>query len=95
MAIASAITFALYWLLQIPEGKRKSEKSLVFLIIYSMTEAYSEPCRTSKMELFVKIVANSRYSFFMEISILDVWLGSEHASELVSYYFISISWYIY
>ena len=46
------------------------------------SEAYSEPCRTSKMEVLGKIV--SRFLFltiFTKSSILDVWQDSEFASE--------------
>ena len=35
------------------------------------------------MELFAKIVENEKpVTIFVKISILDVWHGSEHASEL-------------
>ena len=53
----------------------------MFYNIKFQTEAYSEPSRTSKMELFAKIV-NSRTPLiiFTKSSILDVWLGSEYAS---------------
>ena len=51
------------------------------------TEAYSEPCRTSKMGLFVKIV-NSFQPFTISAKsfILDVRLGSENDSGLHRYY---------
>ena len=42
---------------------------------YLSIEAYSEPCQTSKMELFKKIV-----NIFAKRSILDVWQGSKYAS---------------
>ena len=45
-------------------------------------EAYSEPCQTSKIEVFAKTV--NRLSFltiFAKSSILDAWQDSEFASE--------------
>ena len=37
------------------------------------------------MELFVKIVKNEKpFTIFVKTSILDVWQGSEYASELAS-----------
>ena len=39
----------------------------------------------SKMELFAKIVKNEKpFTIFAKTSILDVWQGSEYASELAS-----------
>ena len=38
-----------------------------------VSEAYSEPCQTSKMELFAKIVKRNRF-------IVSAWQYSEHAS---------------
>ena len=46
------------------------------------SEAYSEPCQTSKMEVFEKIT--NGFSFlviFAKSSILDVWQDSEFASK--------------
>ena len=40
-----------------------------------LPEAHSEPCQTSKMEDFAKIV-----KIFSKNALLDVWLGSEYAS---------------
>ena len=49
------------------------------------SEANSESCQTSKMELFAKIVKNEKpFTIFAKTSILDVWQGSEYASELAS-----------
>ena len=49
------------------------------------SEPNSESCKTSKMELFVKIVKKERpFTIFVKTSILDVWQGSEYASELTS-----------
>ena len=39
----------------------------------ALTEAYSQPCQTSKMKLFAKLV--SCYQPFTKSSILDVWQG--------------------
>ena len=44
-------------------------------------EAYSEPCQTSQMECFTKII--NYLTIFAERSILDVWQGSEHASVVM------------
>ena len=49
--------------------------------IEQLTEAYSEPSRTSKIEPFVKIVNHfQKVNYFRKSSILDVWLGSENFS---------------
>ena len=46
-----------------------------------MSEAYSEPSQTSKMEILLKIVnVIKSLTFFAESSILDVWLGSKYES---------------
>ena len=45
----------------------------------------SESCKTSRIKLFAKIVKNEKqFTFFVKISILDVWQCSEYASELAS-----------
>ena len=45
----------------------------------------SKSCQTSKMELFVKIVKKEKpFTIFVKTSILDIWQGSEYASELAS-----------
>ena len=46
-------------------------------------EAYSEPCKTCKMECFAKIVNGFQsLIIFAKCSNLDVWQGSEYASEV-------------
>ena len=46
-----------------------------------MSEAYSEPGQTSKMELFAKIVRGFQpLIFYAKSSVLDVSLGSGYAS---------------
>ena len=46
-------------------------------------EAYSEPSRTSNMELFAKIIKGYLLlTIFVKISTLDVWLGAEYASRI-------------
>ena len=45
------------------------------------SKANSKLCQTSEMELFTEIVKKSLI-IFAKISILDVWQGSEYASEL-------------
>ena len=52
----------------------------VRLIDKTDTMAYSEPCQTSKMERFTKIVnCLKSLTIFVKRSILDVWQGSEYA----------------
>ena len=49
------------------------------------TKVHSKPCQTAEMELFAKIVKNEKpFTIFAKTSILDVWQGSEYASELAS-----------
>ena len=49
------------------------------------SEVNSESRQTSKMELFAKIVKKEKpFTIFRTTSILDVWQGSEDASELAS-----------
>ena len=49
------------------------------------SEGNSESCQKSKMEPFAKIVKNENpFIIFVKTSILDVWQGSEYASELAS-----------
>ena len=51
-------------------------------------DTYSEPSRTSKMELFAKIVKGFLpLTTFAKTSILDVPLGSEYASRM-----FNLSW---
>ena len=48
-------------------------------------EAYSEPGQTSKIECFGKIVngyLKAVNHFRIKLSMLDVWQGSEYASEI-------------
>ena len=46
---------------------------------------YSEPCQTSKTELFAKIVNGSQpLTIFANASIVDGWLGSECSSDFVN-----------
>ena len=43
-------------------------------------KAYSEPCQTSKMEFFAKLVKGFKpLTIFVKSSILDVWQSSEYA----------------
>ena len=61
------------------------------------SEAYSELCQTSKMELFGKIVQIFQASsIFAKSFILDVWHDSEKASGPVKRYALSgqnsVSW---
>ena len=46
-------------------------------------EVHSEPCHTSKIELFAKIVDGFQpLTFFVKSSIFDVWQGSKYASTI-------------
>ena len=60
-------------------------------IKHSGSEAYSEHCQTSNMELFAKIV-NSFLSLtiFAKSSILDVWQGFEYNSDLFHWLMYSV-----
>ena len=54
---------------------------------FCFTEAYSEPCQTSKMQCFAKIViAEKALTIFPKNSILDIWQGSEYASVLAFFF---------
>ena len=48
--------------------------------IFIKPKVHSEPSETSKVKFFVKKEARS-FSAFVKCSILDIWLGSEWASE--------------
>ena len=53
-------------------------------------EAYPEPCQTSKMDCFVKVVNDlNLLSFFVRHSILDVWQGSKYTPVI---YYLLIVW---
>ena len=53
-------------------------------------EAYPEPCQTSKMDCFVKIVNDlNLLTFFVRHPILDVWQGSKYISVI---YYLLIVW---
>ena len=49
------------------------------------SEANSEPCQTTKMEAFAKIVSGFQFlTIFAKSSILDLWQDSEFPSETSS-----------
>ena len=50
------------------------------LTLEANSEGYSEPCQTSKMDVFAKIV-NGFSSLTIFAESLDVWQESEFASE--------------
>ena len=53
-------------------------------------EAYPEPCQTSKMDCFVKIVIGlNLLTFFVRHSISDVWQGFKYTSVI---YYLLIVW---
>ena len=57
----------------------------LFAQVVTGSEANSKPCKTSKIGLFVKIVKNKKsFTIFIKTFILNVWQGSEYASELAS-----------
>ena len=45
-----------------------------------ISEAYSEPCQISKMELVTKIVNGLKQKSSQKNLILDDWLGTDYAS---------------
>ena len=59
------------------------------------SDEYSEPSRTSKLELFSKIVNGWKpLTIFAESFILDVRLGSEYVSEHYAFSFFFFFWKI-
>ena len=63
----------------------RPSKAFLGLLCRSWTFIYirrGEPCQTSSMELFVKIInGNSALTIFTKCLILDVWQGSEYTSD--------------
>ena len=56
-----------------------------FVCNESTPSTHDVNCQTSNLELFAKIVKNEKpFTIFVITSILDVWKGSEYASELAS-----------
>ena len=56
-----------------------------FRKLLSTKEANSEYCQTSKMKLFATTVKSWKpISIYAKTSTVDVWQGSEYASELAS-----------
>ena len=51
------------------------------LVVWLYPDVYWKPSLTNKMHLLSKIVHGLR-PFFQKGSILDIWLGSEHASRI-------------
>ena len=60
-------------------------KLLYFIyIVMLISETYSEPCETSKVELFAKIVNGlESLTIFVKNSILGIWQGSEYGSRSI------------
>ena len=57
-------------------------KQELVVLDFRYWEAYSEPCQTPKIELFVKIVSGWKLlTIFAKSFILDIWRGSEYASD--------------
>ena len=52
------------------------------------SEVYSQPCETSKMERFAKIVHGwKQLTVLAKCAIIDVWQGFEYASDTLSLMF--------
>ena len=65
------------------------------LILHNSTEAYLEPCQTSKMEHFTKTVNSLKpLTIFANSYILDVWQGSLN-TPLYCIYLLFTSVFIY
>ena len=60
-------------------------KLLYFIyIVMLISETYSEPCETSKVEFFAKIVNGlESLTIFVKNSILGIWQGSEYGSRSI------------
>ena len=51
--------------------------------VYWNSEAYLEPCQTSKIDIFAKIINGFQsLTTFTESSFTDIWQGYENASEI-------------
>ena len=50
-------------------------------------EAYSEPCKTSKMEHFTKLV---KKAIFAKGSILDMWQGSAYVYKVLLHFVVRL-----
>ena len=60
--------------------------------VFICSEAYSEPCQTSTVECFARIVNDFQHvTIFTKRSILDVLQGSEYTSEFGCRDFFQIS----
>ena len=63
--------------------KKRCLFSLFSKTTWTNSDAYSEPCQVSKVEVFVKIVYRFMSSIiFVKISILDAWMGFEYTSDV-------------
>ena len=52
----------------------------LFISIFNWKESYSEPCKTSDVELFAKLVNSLKpLIFFTKTSVLHVYKDSEYA----------------
>ena len=55
--------------------------NLTYKFIISLTEVYSEPCQTSNMKRYTKLVIGIQpLTIFAKHMVLDIWLGSEYTS---------------
>lgn len=56
-----------------------------------ISEVYSEPCLTSKVERLAKTVRSKKpLTIFSKRSMFDIWQGTELTSEFHSQYFLNI-----
>ena len=67
-----------------PVYRAKLTVEIILLVPLWYSMAYSEPYQTSKMECFAKIVNTFQaLTIFAKGSILDIWQGSEYASDIL------------
>ena len=78
--VVSSVSSYLVYLCSLPESCHRKVCIFLFFMVY-WREAYSEPCQTSKIVLFAKIVNEWKLlTIFEKCSILDVWQHSEYSS---------------
>ena len=66
---------------------------LIEYLVSIVSYRYSEPSETSKMDRFVRIGNSSiPLTVFAKSSILDVWLGSDQASDYPRFFSIIVNW---
>ena len=64
--------------------KKKHEWYIIWNDLWNISEAYSQPCQTSKIEVFTKTVNKLKLLFILaKNSILGVWQGSKYTSAFM------------